>query len=181
MALDLQLGGDGLHRVGAHVARAGLGDLRAQPAQVEEQALFRGGGADPHDGPVAQDVVLYRRADPPDGVGGKPHLAIWIETLGGLQEAQITLLDQVRGRKTVTAELAGEADHKPRVGTDHLVHRPLVALLDPGAGQFGFFLAGQQRRVHRIADELTVGAIAVEDGGRGHHVLRSCSGILRDG
>src|SRR5919204_6367933 len=40
-------------------------------AQAKEQLLLRSRGAHPHQRPRAQNVLLDRRADPPDGIGGE--------------------------------------------------------------------------------------------------------------
>ena len=140
-------------------------DARPQPAQVEEQRLLRRRGAGAHHRPVAQDVVLHRRADPPGGVGRKAHLALGLEARRRLHQADRTLLHQIAHRQAVVAKPGRGADHQAHIRQHQLVQRRLVARPPPAPRQILLALPRQQRRAHRAADELPVHPL----GGHVHH------------
>ena len=103
--VDLQLLGDpGASLLRQPLALGRVLDAGAQAAQVEEEGFLRGGGAGADDRPVAQDVVLHGRTDPPRGVGGEAHLAVRLEPAGGLHQPDIAFLNQIAHRQTVVAE-----------------------------------------------------------------------------
>ena len=144
-------------RAAAIVERAAaVLDLGAQPAQIEEQRLLRRRGAGAHHRPVAQDVILHRRANPRGGVGREAHLALGLEACRRLHQADRALLHQIAHRQAVVAKPGRGADHQAHVGQHQLVQRCLVARPPPAPRQVLLALPRQQRRAHRPADELAV-------------------------
>ena len=79
-------------------------------AHVEEQRFLRGRRAGAHHRPVAHDVVLNARLDPPDGIGGKAHPAVGVEFVGSFHQAQSGLLDQIIHRRAIALELTRHRD-----------------------------------------------------------------------
>ena len=55
---------------------------------VEEERFLRRRRARAYHRPVAHDVVLNRRLDPPDGISRETHTAIRVELVGGLHQAK---------------------------------------------------------------------------------------------
>ncbi len=147
---------------------AAVVDLGAKAAQVEEQGLLRGRGAGADHRPVAQDEVLHRRADPPCGVSGEAHVAFRLEACRRLHQADHALLHQIGQRQAVVLEAAGGADHQPHIGPDQLVQRALVLAVPPATRQVELMLARQERRIHRFADQPTVGLLRIGRDTQGH-------------
>ena len=177
--VDLEVAGDPLPPfLGQAVAPAAVAlgdalDAGAQAAQVEEQRLLGGGGAGADDGPVAQDVVLHGRADPPGRVGGKAHLAVRLEAAGRLHQSDVALLNEIAHGQAVVAEPRGGRHHQPGVGADQLVKGPFVAALAPFAGEIEFVVARQQRLTHGSLDETQIRALSLGIVDVGHTSLPS--------
>ena len=143
-------------------AVAAVVDLGAQPAEVEEQRFLRRRRAGADDRPVAQDEVLHGRADPPRGVGREPDVALGLEPGRRLHQADHALLHQIGHRQAIILEPTGRADHETHIGLDQLVQRAHVVLVAPAPGQIELVLAGQERRVHRLADQAPIGPLRVD-------------------
>ena len=54
--------------------------------------------------------------DPPGGVGGEAEATVAVKLLGGLDQADVALLDQVQERQVVADMLLGDGDHQTQVG-----------------------------------------------------------------
>jgi len=85
-----------------------------------------------------------RLPDPPDGVRDELDALGLVELVGGPNQAQVALVDQVRERDSLVLVFLGHRDDEPEVRAHQLVQRLRVALLDP-LGQRHLFLAGDQR------------------------------------
>ena len=54
--------------------------------------------------------------DPPGGIGGEAEAAVTVKLLGGLDQADVALLDQIQERQVVADMLLGDGDHQTQVG-----------------------------------------------------------------
>ena len=85
----------------------------------------------------ADDAALFgqrlqdRLADPPYGIRNKFEAARFVELLGGLDQSQIPLVDQVRQRQALVLVLFRNGNHEPKVGASQFFEGFLVALFDP--------------------------------------------------
>ena len=141
-----------------------LGDLgrRRLAAQLLEQ---RGGAlADPvqRAGAVerhADDAALLGQrlqdglADPPDGVGDELDALGLVELVGGADEAEVALVDQVGERDALVLILLGDRDDEAEVAAHQLVERLAVARADP-LGEADLFLLRNQRVLADLAEIL---------------------------
>ena len=144
LVANLEFGGDPFPPpVVERLSGASL-DARAQPAEVEEQRLLGRGGARADDGPVAQDIVLHRRTDPPGGVGREADLPLRLETGRRLHQAYRTLLHQVRHGQAVIAVFRGRGRNQARIGVDQFVQGRLVLEVAPAQRQLLLPLASEQ-------------------------------------
>ena len=97
----------------------------------------------------ADDAALFgqrlqdRLADPPYGIRNKFEAARFVELLGGLDQSQIPLVDQVRQRQALVLVLFRNGNHEPKVGASQFFEGFLVALFDP-LRQIYLFLYGNQ-------------------------------------
>ena len=152
----------------------------AQPAKVEEQALLRRRRSDSNDRRIAQDVILNRGHDPPARVGREAHVALGIETLGGLHQAHIAFLHQIAEGKAVAAKARGDPHREPCVAANEFMQRFGIVVFAPAAGKVELAVALEKRRLHgrrdvaaiASADEISVGA---------EHDCRPFSGHWRSG
>jgi len=99
---------------------------------------------DAHDARLLGERLQDRLADPPDGVRDELDALGLVELVGGPDQAEVALVDQVRERYSLVLVFLGHGDDEPEVGAHQLVQRLRVALLDP-LGQRHLFLAGDQR------------------------------------
>ena len=81
---------------------------------------------------VFGECLEDRLADPPDGVGDELEPARLVEPLDRLEQADVSLGDQLEQGKPVILVLPGYADDEPEIGRDDLFPRLLVSLLDAG-------------------------------------------------
>ena len=72
-----------------------------------------------------------RLADPPRRVGRELEALAPVELLGGADEADRPLLDQVEERQALVAVALRDRDDEAQVRLDHLLLRAVVAALDP--------------------------------------------------
>jgi len=107
--------GDAAVDLVADMLLGGLHQPGAQPAQVEEQGFLRGGRAAAHDRPVAQDVILDRRPDPPRRVGGEAHVPLRLEPGGGFHQADMPLLNEVGHRQAIVTKTPRQGDDEAHV------------------------------------------------------------------
>jgi len=109
-------------------------------AEVEEQLALRLGRADLDQPPVGQDELQDVRADPPGRVRGQLHAAVRVVLLHGVDEPDVTFLNQVEyvavrppvllGDLYDQAQVGGdETRGQPRVGGVAELHRDVVLLL----------------------------------------------------
>ena len=136
-------------------AGEGLVDLVERSDLVERQT---------HDTRLLGQRLEDRLADPPHGIGDELETARLVELLGGLDQAEVALVDQVRQAQTLVLILFGDGDHETQVGFRELLECFLIPLLDP-LGEFHLLL---DRDELLLADLLQVlvqrGALAVGDG-----------------
>src|SRR5260370_1358050 len=108
---------------------------------------------DAHDAGLLGERLQNRLADPPHGVGDELDPFGLVELVGGPDQAEVALVDQIRERHALVLVLLGYGDDEPQVRADELAERFLVALLD-ALGQRDFFLTGDQRVLADLAQVL---------------------------
>ena len=132
-----------------------LVDLVQRPHLVQRQA---------HDARLLGQRLKDRLANPPHGVGDELEAAGFVELLGGLDQSEVALVDQVREAQSLILVLFGHGHHEAQVGFGELFERFLVSFLD-SLGEFHLLL---DRDELLLADFLQVfvqrGAFAVGDG-----------------
>ena len=160
----IELGGDLVQMFGRKIALFHRLQLALQLAQVEEQLFLRGGGAHFHQRPRVQDVLLYRRADPPHRVGGKAKTAIGVEALDGLHHADIALRDQLGERQAVAAIAHRDLGDQPQMAGDQAVRGLGILMLFPAFGEHVLLFRLQHRK---LADLLEIpGQVSFSGDGR---------------
>jgi hypothetical protein len=97
-------------------------------------------------------AALDRLADPVRRVGGELEAAAPVELLGGADQAEDALLDEVEQRHAVGRVALGDRDHEREVRGDHALLGRLVAVLD-ALGQLDLLVGGQQRVLAHLAQE----------------------------
>ena len=81
--------------------------------------------------------------DPPDGVGDEFEAAGFVEFLGGLDEAEVALVDEVGQAEALVLVLFGNGDDEAEVGPGEFLEGPLVTLAD-ALGELDFLLDGDE-------------------------------------
>ena len=71
--------------------------------------------------------------DPPHGIRDELDFPFGVEALRGLDQPDVSLVDQVEERQSASAIAFGVGDDKAQIGLDELAQRRLVTLLDPRA------------------------------------------------
>src|SRR6266566_63051 len=71
-----------------------------------------------------------RLPHPPDGVGDELDVLRWLEPLGGLDQAYVSLIDEIEEGQSAVPVFLGEADDKPQVGLHQCAQRLPVASLN---------------------------------------------------
>ncbi len=140
----------------------------------------------PEDASVLRERVEDGLAHPPHRVGDELDVALGVEALRGLDEAEVALVDQVEEREAEAPVALRVGDDEAQVGLDEALERLLVARLD-AAAQLLLLLGGERLELRDLAD-VGVQAVArrAERGlGRGA-LLRlaigsGAQGILRPG
>src|SRR3954452_10447325 len=100
------------------------------------------------------EPALDRLANPERGVGRELEAATPVELLGGTDQAEHALLDQVAEREPVALVLAGHRHDQPQVRVDHPVLGVDVALLD-ALCELDLLGGGEQRVLtHGVAEQL---------------------------
>ena len=140
-----------------HHAIAGVIDLGAEAAEIEEEGLLGRRCAGAHDGPVAQDIVLDRGADPPAGIGGEAHFAGGFEPGGGHHQADIAFGDEVGHGQAIMAKARGHGDDEAHIGGGEFVKGGFVLVVTPAAGEVQLVLLFQHGRLHGGAHKGPVG------------------------
>ncbi len=116
-----------------------VGDLldRRLPAETPREHLARTGDARwsvaclcgsrmrPH---LLGERVRDRLPNPPDGVGDELHAAVGVEAAGGLDEADVPLVDQVEERDVGRVEALGIGDDEAEVRRGRARRRPPSSL-----------------------------------------------------
>ena len=92
-----------------------------------------------HDAALLGQCLEDALADPPHGVGDELEAAGLVELLGGLDQAEVALVDQVGQADALVLVLLGYGDDEPEVRPGEFVEGFLVALLDT-LGEFHFLL-----------------------------------------
>lgn len=106
-----------------------------------EGAELVGGQTD--DAGVLGDGLENGLTNPPHSVGDELEAAGFVEALGGLDEADVTLVNQVGEAETLVLVLLGHRDHETEVGLGEAVEGLLVAVLD-ALGKLHFLFRGEQ-------------------------------------
>ena len=114
--------------------REGLGDLVQRAHLVQWQT---------HDTALLGQGLQDALANPPYGIGDKLETARLVELLSGLDEAEVTLVDQVGKAQTLVLVLLGHTDHETQIRTSQLLQGYAVTLAD-ALCQFYFFLHRNQ-------------------------------------
>ena len=114
--------------------REGFVDLVERSYLVERQT---------HDTALLGQCLQDRLTDPPHGIGDELEAAGLVELLGGLDQAEVALVDQVGQADALVLVLLGDGDDEPEVRTGEFVEGFLVALLDT-LGEFHFLFHGNQ-------------------------------------
>ena len=162
-----QGGGDVADIVGVEIGILEGVDVLLHPPQVEEQLLLRGGGADLHQAPRAQDEFLNARLDPPHRIRRQPEAAVRLELLDPLHQPDVALGDQLGHRQAIAAIAHGDLRHEPQMAGHQLARRLGIAMLLEPLGEHVFLLGGQQRKLAYL------GQIAVEPGLAHRHRQRA--------
>src|SRR5436305_4144471 len=76
-----------------------------------------------------------------------------VELVGGANQAEVALVDQIGERDTLILVLLRDRHHEPQVGAHQLVERLGIALLDP-LRERHFLLTGDQRVLADLAEIL---------------------------
>ena len=82
-------------------------------------------------------------ADPPHGVRDEHESACLVEFLGGFDQSQVALVDEVGQAQALVLVLLSHGNDEAQVGFGELLQRFAVAFLD-GLCKFDFFLDGDQ-------------------------------------
>src|SRR5438132_7246943 len=135
--------GNDRHLVGAEIALVQRGNLALRLAQVEEQLLLVRGGAHLHERPRTKDVLLYRRLDPPHGVGSEPKALFGFEPLDRLHQADIAFRDHLGYRQAVAAIAHGDLGHEPEMAGNKVMCRVAIVMLAPALGEHVLLLGFQ--------------------------------------
>ncbi len=141
-----------------------LGDLgrRRLAAQLLQQrrraladAVQRAGPVErhPHDAALLGERLENRLADPPHRVGDELDALGLVELVGGADEAEVALVDQIGERDALVLVFLGDRDDEAEVAADQLVERLAVADADP-LGEADFFLLRNQRVLADLAEVL---------------------------
>ncbi len=93
-----------------------------------------------------------RLADPPYGIRDELVAAGFVEPLGGLDQTEVALVDQVAERESLILILLGHTDDEAQIGLGQLFEGKLVAAAD-AAGQLNLFIRGEEGN---LADFLKV-------------------------
>ena len=132
-----------------------LVDLVQRAYLVERQA---------HDARLLGQSLEDRLTDPPHGIGDELEAAGLVELLGGLDQPEVALVNQVGEAQSLILVLLGYGHHETQVGFGELLERFLVSFLN-SLGEFHLLL---DRDKLLLADFLQVlvqrGAFAVGDG-----------------
>src|SRR4029453_16297565 len=107
---------------------------------------------DPDLARLVADAALDGLADPPRGVRGELEALPPVELLGGADEADDALLDQVAERQPVALVALRDRDDQAQVGVDHPVLRLEVALLD-ALRELDLLRRGEQRVAAGVVEE----------------------------
>ncbi|MEJ7717034.1 MAG: hypothetical protein WKF31_03370 [Thermoleophilaceae bacterium] len=107
-------------------------------------------------------------ADPPRRVGRELEALAVVELLGGADEAERALLDEVEEGKSLVAVVLGDRDHEPQVRLHHLLLGVEVAALD-ALGEVDLLLGGEQPDLADVLQEQLKGVgghvrLQVEEG-----------------
>ena len=90
--------------------------------------------------------------NPPSRVGRKLVALAVVELLGGANEADRALLDQIEKRQPLVAVVLRNRDDEAQVGLDHVLLCALVALLD-ALGEFDLLRRSQQRHTPDVLEK----------------------------
>ena len=136
-------------------AGEGLVDLVERADLVQRQT---------HDTRLLGQSLENRLTNPPHRIGDELEATGFIELLGGLDQTEVTLVDQVRKAQTLVLVLFGDRDHEAKIRLGQFFEGLLIAFLD-SLGEFHLLF---HRDELLLADFLEIfvqrGALAVGDG-----------------
>lgn len=92
-----------------------------------------------------------RFANPPDGEGDELVASLGVEAPGGLEQAEIALVEKILERQSQVAVLAGDLGDESEVGLDQVVEGLPVPFAGT-AGQADLFLATERSSVSNVRD-----------------------------
>ena len=160
---DAEALGNQLHLVGVQITLVQRGDLALGLAQVEEQLLLVRGGAHLHERPRTQDVLLYRRLDPPHGVGSESKTLLGLEPLHRLHQADIAFRDDLGDRQAVAAIAHGDLGHEPEMAGDKVMCRVAIVMFAPTLGEHVFLLGFQHREFADLGEVTGKAGFSIEN------------------
>ena len=76
--------------------------------------------------------------DPPNGIGNKLKSTGFIKTLGGLYQAKVSFIDQIRKAQALVLVLFGNRDYKTKVGTNKFFKGYTISFFNSSC-KFNFF------------------------------------------
>src|SRR5256885_2375765 len=88
-----------------------------------------------------------------DGIRDELDALRFVELVGGADQAEVTLVDQIGERDALVLILLRDRHHEPEVGAHQFVERLRVALLD-SLSERHFLLTGDQRVLADLAEVL---------------------------
>ena len=116
-----------------------------------------------HDAALLGERLEDALADPPHGVGDELEAAGLVELLGGLDQAEVALVDQVRKAQALVLVLLRDGHDETEVRAGEFLEGHGIALAD-ALGQFHFLFRGHQLFPADLLEVLVQGrALAVGD------------------
>src|ERR1700692_4729177 len=121
-------------------------------AQFEKEFLLVRGGAYFDERPRTQNVILYRRPDPPHRVSGKAKAPFGLKAVQCLHQANVAFGHYFRNGQTVAAIAHGDFGGEPEVTCDELVCRVAVTLLAPAFGELVLLVPFEHRKAPDVIE-----------------------------
>jgi hypothetical protein len=113
---------------------------------------------------------LYRRLDPPHGVGGETKTLLGLEPLDRLHQADIAFRDDLGDRQAVAAIAHGDLGHEPEMAGDKVMCRVAIVMFAPTLGEHVFLLGFQHRKFANLGEVSRKAGFSIENR------QRSCTG-----
>src|SRR6202042_3722303 len=107
---------------------------------------------DPDGASLVRNAALDRLADPPRCIRRELEALAPIELLGGADQAEDTLLDEIAQRDALRLVPLRDRDDQPQVAVDHPLLGGHIAALDP-LRELDLFRGGEQRVAAGLVQE----------------------------